>query len=186
MSNLPVGVLLAAGKGRRFGGNKLLHPVADGTPMLLASAKTLASALPDTVTVINQDLKFYAAQLEQLGMRVVINNEAEKGMGSSVACGVKASEDATGWLIALADMPYIKTETISQLANEMTRGAEIVAPSYAGRRGHPVGFSAHCKDELLALNTDVGARHIIEAHREQLALLETDDEGVITDIDHRV
>ena len=185
MSNLPVGILLAAGKGRRFGGNKLLHPVADNTPMLLASAKTLAGALSDAVTVISQDLKFYAPQLEQLGMRVVINTEAETGMGSSIACGVQASGDAAGWLIALADMPYIKSETIVQLANKMTGGAAIIAPLYDGKRGHPVGFSAHYKDELLALNTDVGARDIIETHRDQLELMETDDEGVITDIDHQ-
>ncbi len=183
MSPSPVGILLAAGQGRRFGGNKLLHPVTDNMPMLLASAKTLASALPETVAVISQELEPHSKQLEQLGMRVVINTQAERGIGSSIACGVEASENATGWVIALADMPYIKAETIAQLVNKLTDGAHIVAPLFGQQRGHPVGFSQQYKDELLALNEDVGARHIIANHRSQLELVVTDDEGVITDID---
>ncbi len=118
-------------------------------------------------------------------MRVVVNAEAEKGMGSSIACGIKAGGDAAGWLIALADMPYIKAETIAQLAKKMTGGAAIVAPLYDGRRGHPVGFGRKYHNELLALNIDIGARDIIETHRDRLELMEAGDEGVITDIDHQ-
>ena len=47
-----------------------------------------------------------------------------------------------GWVVALADMPWIRTETIAAVADALARGAMIAAPDYAGVRGHPVGFAA--------------------------------------------
>jgi molybdenum cofactor cytidylyltransferase len=187
MSKSPVGILLAAGKSQRFGSNKLLHPVIDNTPMLIVCAEKLASVLPGSVVVIHRDLSELTAQLEQLGLCVVINKQAEQGMGSSIACGVRASSDATGWLIMLADMPYIKTETLSALANKLKQGAEIVAPLFGQKlgqqRGHPVGFSQRFKNDLMALNEDIGARHIIEKYQQHQVMLPVDDEGVLRDID---
>jgi molybdenum cofactor cytidylyltransferase len=187
MSKSPVGILLAAGKSQRFGSNKLLHPVIDNTPMLIVCAEKLASVLPGSVVVIHRDLSDLTAQLEQLGLCVVINKQAEQGMGSSIACGVRASSDATGWLIMLADMPYIKTETLSALANKLTQDTEMIAPLFGQKlgqqRGHPVGFSQRFKNDLMALNEDIGARHIIEKYQQHQVMLPVDDEGVLRDID---
>ena len=183
MSNLAVGILLAAGDSRRFGSNKLLHPIADDTPMLLLTAKKLVSVLAHSIVVINQQLEPYTQTLEQLGMRVVVNQHAHRGMGSSIACAVHASQHAPGWLITLADMPYVTTETIARLSNKLNTSSDIVAPEFEQQRGHPVGFSQCFKNELLALNDYVGARHIIASHQHQLALMATDDAGVIRDID---
>ena len=182
MSRLPVGLLLAAGQSRRFGSNKLLHPV-NNIPMLMRSAQTLVSVLPESIVVINHGLVPCRVQLEQLGLHVVVNEQAERGIGSSIACGVRASQDATAWLIALADMPYIKAETIAQLSNRIKDGAEIVAPIYMQQRGHPVGFSRSLKHELLSLHDDVGARHIIAKHQDCLELITTTDGGVLLDVD---
>ena len=184
MSNTPVGILLAAGKSVRFNSNKLLHPLIDNTPMLLITAQKLASVLPHSIVVINSTLKTFTTQLEQLGLRVVINEQADQGMGSSIACGVKASKDANGWLITLADMPYIKTDTLTLLSEKLTEGSDIIAPQFKQRRGHPVGFSCAYVDELLALNEDIGAKDIIKRNKEQLELVLTDDEGVVRDIDY--
>ena len=186
MSKLPVGILLAAGKSQRFGSNKLLHPVTDNTPMLLVSAQKLASVLPGSIVVISRELIPYTDQLEQLGLRVVVNEHAERGMGSSIACGVRASQDAPGWLIALADMPYLKTETIALLADKLGSGADIVAPVIENRRGHPVGFNQRYINELLALDDDVGARHVIAKHKNELELVPTDDTGVTVDVDQTI
>ena len=184
MSRLPVGILLAAGNSRRFGSNKLLHPISKNTPMLLHAAKTLVDVLPGSITVINQQLLPYSEQLEQLGMRVVVNAQAQQGMGSSIACGIRASEAATTWLIALADMPYVRTETIRLLADRLGNGAAIVAPVLGQQRGHPVGFSRRYHTELLGLHDDIGARHILARDQQQLELVATDDTGVIRDVDH--
>lgn len=183
MSNTPVGILLAAGQSQRFGSNKLLYPVTNNTPMLMVSAQKLARELPGSVAVLNRELFYYSEQLEHLGLRVVLNEQAERGMGSSIACGVRASQDASAWLITPADMPYIKTETLSLLATKLKQGAEIVAPLFDQQRGNPVGFSHQFKDELMSLQKDVGARHVITKHHQRLELLPTDDDGVLQDID---
>lgn len=183
MSRLPAGILLAAGQSQRFGSNKLLHPVENSTPMLMLTAQRLVSVLPESIAVINQDLSSCATQLEQLGLQVVINEQADRGMGSSIACGVRASQDAAGWLIALADMPYIKAGTTKKLANKLKDGADMVAPEYDHQRGHPVGFSQRFLGELCALNDDVGARHIIKKYQNRLELISTSDAGVIIDVD---
>lgn len=185
MSTNPTGILLAAGQSRRFGNNKLLQPLADGTPMLIASAKTLCTALPGCLAVINQDMPAEMVnQLEELGMEVIVNEHAESGIGSSIACGVRASAQSSSWIIALADMPFIDPETIKQLAIKLNEGASLVAPVYRQQRGHPVGFAARYYDELKQLNGDVGARHIITKHHSEQTLIETEDRGVISDIDY--
>lgn len=184
MNNDPVGILLAAGQSRRFGSNKLLHPV-NGTPMLFAAARKLVAVLPRCLVVISHGLQDYRPQLQQLGLEVVVNQESELGMGSSIACGVAASADASGWLIALADMPYIHEDTVRSVARRLQAGAAIVAPRFAGQRGHPVAFSRDFKEELLVLDNDAGARSILECHHDSLVVIETDDEGVVVDIDRR-
>jgi molybdenum cofactor cytidylyltransferase len=184
MSGQVVGILLAAGQSLRFGSNKLLHPFADNKPMLLVSAEKLARVLPDSVVVINPDQVSMTEQLQQLGLRVVVNDNAEEGMGSSIACGVGASQDAAGWLIALADMPYINLETITSLAQQLQDHHGIVRPVYAQQPGHPVGFAGRFKAELMALSGDTGARQVIDRHQSELKMLSTEDAGVITDIDH--
>jgi len=191
MSNRPVGILLAAGKSARFGSNKLLYPVIDNTPMILVSAAKLVSVLPDSIVVINRALNTLTTQLEQMGMRIVINEQPEQGMGSSIACGVRASEftndkscqEAGGWLIMLADMPYIKTETIKVLADKLNDGARMVVPTFDQQRGHPVGFSQCYRKELLALNEDVGARQVLKNNQNELELVSINDEGILIDID---
>ena len=193
MSKAPVGILLAAGQSTRFGSNKLLYPVTENRPMLLVSAEKLAQVIPDSIVVINEQLVELTAQLEQLGLSVVVNQRAEQGMGSSIACGVGACQHASGWLIMLADMPYLRTQTIKLLADKFEhspgeRGADesstgIIAPIYDERRGHPVGFSQCYKNELLALDEDTGARQIIQNHQSQLELVAVDDAGVIMDVD---
>lgn len=187
MNSRPVGVLLAAGKSHRFGSNKLLHPLIDNTPMLLLSAEKLQRVLPGSIVVINRGLISLTTQLEQLGLHVVLNERAEQGMGTSIACAIRESEslnhNADGWIIMLADMPYINSWTIQQLASQLEQGADMVAPVYRQKRGHPVGFSRSYKNALLALNQDRGARDILKQHHTKLRLLHVEDEGVLMDID---
>ena len=82
-------------------------------------------------------------------------------------------------------MPRIRPETIVQVANAVRAGATLVAPAYKAERGHPVGFGAALRDELLACGGDEGARSVIKRHHADMRLLATDDPGVIFDIDRR-
>jgi molybdenum cofactor cytidylyltransferase len=104
-------------------------------------------------------------------------------MGASLACGVAATKDADGWVIALADMPWTAPATIGSVAVALADGSDIVAPSHRGERGHPVGFARRHCDALTALRGDAGAREIVAAHRDRLALIAVDDPGTVRDVD---
>ena len=178
-----VGVLLAAGRGKRFGGNKLLARLPDGTAMGVAAARHLISALPDSIAVLRPGDEILASLLAAEGLRIVVNPNADGGMGTSLACGVAASE-ADGWVIALADMPAIRPMTIQVVAEALAAGAALAAPAYHGQRGHPIGFARRFRAALAALDGDRGGRDILAQHSNELRLIEVDDPGVLVDIDH--
>jgi molybdenum cofactor cytidylyltransferase len=178
-----VGLLLAAGQGRRFGGNKLLHPLDDGTPMVVTSARHLHAVLADTLAVVADADGDVARLLAQEGLQLVCNPRAHEGVGTSIACGVAASRHAGGWVIALGDMPWIPQHIVQAVVAALARGADIVAPVYRGQRGHPVGFSARHAAALMRLHADAGARGIIAAHRDSLELIVVHDRGVLVDVD---
>lgn len=178
-----VGVLLAAGQGRRFGSDKLLHPLADGTPMAVAAARRLLAACPLSVAVLRPEQQALASLLSAEGLRVSFSDEADQGMGHSLSAAVRATPQASGWLIALADMPFIAPDTLLSVATRLDQGASIAAPFHQGRRGHPVGFAQAWFDALSALTGDQGARDILRAHEHALQRLDTTDAGVLIDID---
>jgi molybdenum cofactor cytidylyltransferase len=176
-------ILLAAGRSARFGGNKLLHPLADGTPVALAAARNLAAALPGALAVVNGEDVELMNLLEGAGLRVSVCPHAEEGMGVSLAWGISQTREADGWLIALADMPFIAQRTLRAVAEAVREPFAIVAPVYGGRRGHPVAFGRGHGPALAALSGDSGARALLQAHPRSLILLSCDDPGVLQDID---
>jgi len=180
---LPTGILLAAGNGGRFGGNKLLYPLADGTPLAVASARNLLAALPKVVAVVAKGDERLSTVLSDAGCTVVAVAGTRQGTGASIAAGVAASLDAAGWVIALGDMPAIAAETTTKVAASLGQGAVAVAPFYRGQRGHPVGFGPALRDSLLALRGDAGARAVLHRAGEQLIRIDVDDQGVLIDID---
>ena len=178
------GILLAAGSARRFGAQKLLHPLANGTPVGVAAAHNLVRGLPGGVAVVRPGDHDLIAALSATGLMIVENPLADQGLGSSLAAGVRATRHAGGWLIALADMPWVDPSTIRRLADGLCEGAAMIAPVYHGTRGHPVGFSSSWGERLQQLAGDEGARGLLTAHPEQLSIETTDDAGVLIDVDH--
>ena len=182
------GVLLAAGYSTRFGSNKLLHPLPAGSqdagvPIALAAARRFVDALPDPVAVIRPRAQKLGKILRDAGCNTVVCRNAAEGMGVSLAEGVRAAADAHGWVIALADMPYLRPDTIRVIAKALSEGAAIAAPAYRGERGHPVGFARRFLDELTALRGDAGARELIKKHPDWITLYDVDDPGVLRDVD---
>ncbi|MHB8493589.1 MAG: nucleotidyltransferase family protein [Casimicrobiaceae bacterium] len=184
------GILLAAGRGSRFGGDKLLVPlpagaagVPAGTPVAIASATHLAQALAEVIVVLRPGHHDLATAMLAVGLATVECANADDGMGATLACGVSATRDADGWVVALADMPWIRPVTIASVAAALAAGADIVAPAYRGMRGHPVGFARRHRDALIASEGDAGARALVAASRETLTLVEVDDPGVLRDVD---
>lgn len=177
------GVLLAAGSGSRFGGDKLLARLADGTPVGVRAARALRAACDRTLAVVRPGDDELAALLESEGLQARFFAGAAEGMGASLAFGVAAAPEAEGWLVALADMPWVRPETVAAVADRLRGGALVAAPAFRGRRGHPVGFGHSLISELLDLRGDRGAREILSRHADQITLLDVDYEGILLDID---
>jgi molybdenum cofactor cytidylyltransferase len=187
-----VGVLLAAGRGARFDPSgqrlKLLEPTTRGphvgAPLAVAAARTLRTVVDHVIAVVAAPSDDSQHELHRLlqaeGCTLVINPQAGEGQGASIACGIAASP-ADGWVIALADMPAIQSDTVRRVVEALRAGASTVAPVYRGQRGHPVGFAATMQAELLASVGDTGARAVLLRHPPRL--IEVGDPGVLYDVD---
>jgi molybdenum cofactor cytidylyltransferase len=190
------GILLAAGRGERFGGGKLLAtlparrdlspgagPAAVGEMIGVMACRNLLAVLPRVVAVVRPDDAALAAALGAAGARIVRCADADAGMGASLACGVGATSDAAGWVVALGDMPWLAPSTIARVAAAIEAGAIVAAPFHEGKRGHPVGFGVTCFAALAALTGDDGAKSIVAAHRASLVRIDVDDAGALRDVD---
>lgn len=179
------GILLAAGRGARFDPtgerDKLLQPIMGGEGVAVAAAKNLLAVLPAVIAVVRPENKKLALDLQLLGCQVTHCTTANEGMAASLVHGLSQVRDVQGWVIALADMPYVQHKTIHALVAAIKDGAQIAAPIYHGRRGNPVAFGREHLERLLLLRGDEGARRLLKNY--PVAECETDDPGVMQDID---
>ena len=158
----PTVIVLASGRGERFraagGQGSKLRALLAGRPVIEWTLDAVrASGLPWHV-----------------------EDAGHPGMGDSIAAAVRATRDATGWLVLPGDLPLVRPESLRAVAAALG-GHDVVLPRHGGMRGHPVGFSAACRDELLALTGAEGAARVVKAHAAHA--LDLDDPGIVTDID---
>ncbi len=176
-------LLLCGGSSSRFGGDKLLAPL-DGEPVAARAARNLLAGAGSALAVVPLGSAALAAALEAVGCEVLETDRAARGMGASLAAGVAATDRAGGWIVALGDMPLVAPATIAAVRDALLGGAAAAAPfAPDGRRGHPVGFGAQLRPELLALDGDVGARGILERHRDRVRRIPCADPGMLVDLD---
>jgi molybdenum cofactor cytidylyltransferase len=175
-------LLLCAGASRRFGSDKLLARLPDGRTVAETALGNLADVL-EKVLVVARSAEGPLASALSGRARVVPCSEAHLGMGHSLACGVRAASDAEAWIVALGDMPFLKPATIRSVADALAAGASIAVPVHRGVRGHPVGFHSRHYAPLSSLEGDIGARELVRRSEGEVVLLETDDPGVLRDID---
>ncbi|MFM0523121.1 MULTISPECIES: NTP transferase domain-containing protein [Caballeronia] len=184
-SSNATGILLAAGLGTRFDPsgrhNKLLATLPGGTPVVFQSARKLLAVSAEVIAVVRPGAEKLADVLNEAGCSVIFSTDAERGMGAALAAAVRATSEADGWLVALGDMPWIEASTYEAVARQLDQGAELVAPFYRGKRGHPVGFGMAHREALAALDGDGGARGIFSTHTP--FVIEVDDSNVLLDVD---
>ena len=178
-----VGLLLAAGSATRFGSDKLQHSLPHGVSMAVQSARHLKSQLPRVVAVVRPHSSDLAKNLSAEGCEVVVCEKAAEGMGASLACAVRAAGVADGYLVALADMPFVRPSSIAAVRDALAGGAPLAAPFWRARRGHPVGVAGEFVEELLGLRGDEGAKALLAANARRLVKIPVGDPGVIRDID---
>jgi molybdenum cofactor cytidylyltransferase len=178
-----VAILLAAGSATRFGSDKLLHPLPHDVPIAVQAARHLRVEIPRVIAVVRPGADALATALKKEGCEVVVCGNAAEGMGASLACAVRSADAADGFLVALADMPFIRSSSIAAVRDALAGGAPLAAPYFRARRGHPVGIAGRFRAELEAMKDDEGAKRLLESHADKLVKIPVGDPGVIRDID---
>lgn len=184
MTFRPTIIVLAAGKGSRFLGDrhKLEEDIGSDSVLGTTLRNVQASGLPFivvTTSALEPKVRRHAS-----GNNVVVLPEHDDrgtlGMGYSIASGVCAQSQAPGWLVVPGDMPLVKPDTFVAVARALEHHPVAYA-QYRGRRGHPVGFAAELYSELATLTGDEGARRL--TIRYPAIGVEVDDPGVLIDVD---
>ena len=177
-----VGLLLAAGSATRFGSDKLSHALPHGVPIAVQAARHLHAAVPRILAVLRPGADELARALSDQCEIVFCENAAE-GMGASLACAARAAGKADGYVVALADMPFVRPSTIAAVRDALASGAALAAPYFRARRGHPVGISGTFFEDLLACSGDEGARELLRREEKRVIKIPIGDPGVLRDID---
>jgi molybdenum cofactor cytidylyltransferase len=180
-------IILAAGRSIRMGGpNKLLAEI-DGKPLVrIAAEQALASRANPVIVVTGHQREQIEAVLAGLALRIVHNPDFAQGLGTSLRAGVKAvPADADGTIICLADMPQVGSNLIDRLiaAFDPEKGALVVVPTLDGKRGNPVLWSRRFFPDLMAIDGDVGARHLIAGYAEAVTEVPVTGDAAFLDVD---
>jgi len=179
------GLVLAAGASRRFGGPKLVAPLA-GEALIRRVVRAMGEAGLGVTVVVAPGAESLRQVLEGLPVRLVENERPGEGMASSIRAGVASLGDAVDAVVIVpADQPTTGPDLIRELCRvHRETGASVVAPLYRGEQGPPVLFGRAVFGDLLRLRGDRGARPVLEAHRAAAVLVER-DEPMPRDVDTR-
>jgi len=181
------GVVLAAGRSTRMGGpNKLLEEI-NGKPLVRIAAEQMLASRAKPVTVVTGHQKERVEQaLAGLPVQVVHNPSFADGLSTSLKTGIGAvTADADGVVVALGDMPQVTPALIDRLigAFDPERGALVVMPTIGGKRGNPVLWARRFFPDLLTIDGDVGARHLLSAYAEAVTEVPVEDDSALIDVD---
>jgi molybdenum cofactor cytidylyltransferase len=180
-------IVLGAGRSSRMGGpNKLLAEI-NGKPLIrIVVEQALASHARPVVVVTGHQRERVEAALSGLPVKFVHNPHFAEGLGTSLRAGIAAlSADADGVIVCLGDMPQIDAPLIDRLttAIDPDKGALIAVPTIDGKRGNPVVWSRRFFPDLMTVEGDVGARHLIGRYPEAIAEVPVQGAAVLTDVD---
>jgi len=180
-------VVLAAGRSTRMGAvNKLIAEIGGKPLVRIAAEQALASHASPVIVVTGHQREKVEAALEDLPVRIVHNADFAEGLGSSLKTGIAAvPAEADGAIVCLGDMPQVDTALIDKLigAFDPEKGALVVTPTIAGRRGNPVVWSRRFFPDLMAVQGDIGARNLIGSYAEAVVEVPVTGDGALIDVD---
>lgn len=174
-SNIGV-ILLAAGDSSRLGVPKqlLLH---DGKTLLQNSLQAAnASNAVLSMVILGANADAIKKELDGLDTEIVVNDDWQEGMASSIRCGIKAlveiSPSAEGAILMVCDQPFVTASLLNNLIEvHQNRSHSIVTCSYDGTVGPPALFPKRIFPELLRLKGDVGAKNILQQHSKEVEVI---------------
>jgi molybdenum cofactor cytidylyltransferase len=178
-------IVLAAGRSRRMGAQKLLLPFAGSTVIGHVVDQIATSDVSEVRVVVGEDPTAITEALRERPVTIVRNPEPDAEMLSSVRCGLSALPAGCGAaLVALGDQPGITTELVNDLLRAyLASSKRIAVPTYAGQRGHPIVFSTDYRDQVLRNYNEVGLRGLLSDHPEEVLEVVVSSPGAVSDMD---
>jgi molybdenum cofactor cytidylyltransferase len=180
-------VVLAAGRSTRMGAiNKMLAEIGGKPLVRIAVEQAIASRAKPVIVVTGHQHEKVEAALKDLPVRLVRNPDYAEGLGTSLKTGIAAvPENADGAIVCLGDMPQVDAALIDRLvgAFDPERGALVIVPSIIGRRGNPVVWSRRFFHDLMSIQGDIGARHLIGAYAEAVVEIPVVGAAALIDVD---
>jgi len=180
-------VVLAAGRSTRMGAvNKMLAEIGGKPLVRIAAEQAVASHAKPVIVVSGHEREKVEAALKGLPVRLVHNSDYAEGLGTSLKAGIAAvPADADAAIVCLGDMPQVDAALINRLIAGLDpeRGALVVVPTIDGRRGNPVVWSRRFFHDLMSIQGDIGARHLIGSYAEAVVEVPVAGEAALTDVD---
>jgi molybdenum cofactor cytidylyltransferase len=188
-----VAIFLAGGRGARYaqekpGANKLLEALPDGRAVVSHALGAYLETADEIIAVVATADAEVLPHLRVSGVRTIVAPDAKLGMGHSLAAGAREAiyrfPNLAGVVVGLADMPWLKAETVSSVVRALREDAyDAVRVRNAGRFGHPVGFVAPQVSRLTTLSGDAGAREILATGALKIRYIDVPDAGCLLDVD---
>jgi molybdenum cofactor cytidylyltransferase len=178
-------IVLAAGESKRMGEPKQLMPFGSSTIIEKTIGNFLDSDVTEIILVTGYKSSEIVDKVAGKPVKIVENSNYLQGMSTSISAGLnQVSIESQGVMIALADQPFVDSQTINHLIKEFgVQNKGILIPCYRSERGHPVIFSFKYKEALMALKGDVGGKEIINNNPDDVAEIEVECYGIVADID---
>lgn len=182
-----LGLVLAAGRGRRFDPSgqqqKLAAVLPDGESVLRASCRRLLPWVDALLVVIGPHSARLLPPLDGLAVQAIVCPDADQGLGTSLAFGLAARQPESGWIVALGDMPFVAASTYAAVRRAIQAGADAARPVWHGQPGHPVAVSVKLRDRFALISPKQGLAPLFQGPGVALQRLAVDDPGCIHDID---
>jgi molybdenum cofactor cytidylyltransferase len=178
-------IVLAAGRSRRMGAQKLVLPFAGSTVVARVVDAFLGASVDTVVVVIRADDTQIRAALAGRRLVFVENPDGTGDMLSSVRCGLRALPSAAETVVvAPGDQPSLEPGLIRQMLSAFRAcGRGILVPVHQGRRGHPLVFGARFREELLTSHEGTGLRGLLQSHPAEIIEWPTPEAAVLEDLD---
>lgn len=174
-------IVLAAGRSRRFGSDKRLQRLPSGRTLLEETLAVAAPLFVHRVLVLRPGDETLARTFGA-AWQVVMAEDADRGMGHSLAAALAECSDWQGAVIALADMPWVAASTHAAVRDALS-AERLVVPCYGGQRGNPVGIGRRFFPTLRQPAGDTGARELFTSRAAEVLRLEVGDPGILRDLD---
>ena len=180
-------VVLAGGASKRMGEtNKLLAEVNGETLVYQAVETAILSDAAEVIVVTGHEADLVRQALSDFEVRFVHNPRYPEGLSTSLRAGIGAvSENLTGAVVLLGDMPRVTAATVNALIERFHADYDktICQPTFDGRPGNPILWPREFFSDILDIWGDTGARRLIERYSERVSKVEVDDAGIHFDID---